>query len=240
MALKIAVFKNYLPACPSPYIVRSGNPDVVDYDRLIDTMAKGRTTLTKTDILAAMQLYREEMQRLLAEGRTVKTPTGSFYLCAAGSLGSLEEAFLPKDQGNNHEVRLHHRTERSFEDEILGDLRIVREERPDFGSPLLRSALPVGGDASDAIRSGGLFQLRGLRLRFDHKEAGQGVFFIGAAGAEVRSPFYPMILPGSVMAAVPDTLAPGPYTVALRAAVNGKDVRESRLEGVVVATAQTP
>ncbi|MGA2546083.1 MAG: hypothetical protein ABSF43_06025 [Rectinemataceae bacterium] len=31
-----------------------------------------------------MQLYKEKIQRQLAEGKTVKTPTGSFFLSAAG------------------------------------------------------------------------------------------------------------------------------------------------------------
>ena len=61
MALNITVRKNYLPACASPFIVCSDCSEVIEYERLVDLMAKGRTTLTKTDILAAMQLYREEL-----------------------------------------------------------------------------------------------------------------------------------------------------------------------------------
>ena len=44
-----------------------------------------------------------------------------------------------------------------------------------------------------------------------------------------------MILPGSVLASVPATLAAGTYAVVLRAAVNGKDVTEGRFEGVVIS-----
>jgi hypothetical protein len=99
----------------------------------------------------------------------------------------------------------------------------------------LSQAQSVGEDPPGAIRSGGILQLRGLRLRFDPKESGQGVFFVSESGAEVRSPFYPMILPSTVMAGVPDSLSPGSYAVVLRAAVNGKDVRESRLSGIVLS-----
>jgi hypothetical protein len=237
MALKITVHKNHLPTCPSPFIVRSDSEAVVEYDKLVDLMAKGRTTLTKTDILGALQLYKEELQRQLAEGKTVKTPTGSFYLCAAGSLSSMDEAFSPKDQGNNHEVRLHHRAEKAFEDEILAELEIVREERLDRSSPNLRTAQSAGEEYPGTIRPGGIVQLKGFRLRFDPAQAGQGVFFLDSGGAETRSAFYPMVQPGTVLASVPETLSSGTYAVILRAAVNGKDVRESRLEGVVLATA---
>jgi hypothetical protein len=237
MSLKITVHKNYLPSCPSPFIVRSDSESVVEYDKLIDLMAKGRTTLTKTDIVAAMQLYREELQRQLGEGKTVKTPTGAFFLCAAGSMNSLDEAFLPKDQTNNHEVRLHHRPDREFEDDIIAELKIEREEKPDLSTPRLKSVQSAGEEYPGTIRPGGIMQIKGLRFRFDPKESAQGLFFIDAGGAETRSPFYPMIQPSTILASVPETLAAGTYAVAIRAAVNGKDVRESRLEGVIIASA---
>jgi len=236
MSLKIAVLKNHLPNCLSPFVVRSESSDVIEFDRFIEIMAKGRTTLTQTDIVAAMQLYKEELQKQLAEGKTVKTPTGTFFLSAAGSMESLDESYLPNTQTNNHEVRLHHRPEKSFEDSILSELTIVREERPDLSVPCIRAVLAAGEEDSSAIRAGGTVQIKGLRLRFDPKDQGQGLFFIDAAGAESRSPFYPMILPGTVLAGVPETLAVGSYAVAIRAAVNGKDVREARFEGVTISS----
>src|SRR5208283_1062476 len=144
------------------------------------------------------------------------------------------ESYLPKDQTKNHEVRLHHKPESAFEDSILLDLTIVREERPNLAIPSLRAVMAAGED-SGLIRASGMVQVKGLRLRFDPKAADQGVFFADSAGVEVRSPFYPMILPGTVLAGVPDTLVPGIHAVVLRAAVNGKDVTEGRFEGVTVS-----
>jgi hypothetical protein len=235
MALKIAVVKNHLPTCPSPYIVRSESLDVVELEKLIELMASGRTTLTKTDILAAMQLYKEELQRQLAEGKTVKTPTGSFFLSASGSMETLDDSFLPGVKENNHDVRLHHRPDKSLEDAIVAQLRIVREERVDLGVPCLREVKAAGESGTDAIRAGELVTVKGLRLRFEAADQKQGLFFVDAAGAETRSPYYPMILPSTLMAGVPQGLAAGSYALILRAAVNGKDVREARLEGVTVA-----
>src|SRR5208283_6057091 len=104
------------PNSTSPFIVRSSSSDAIEFDRFVEIMASGRTTLSQTDILAAMQLYKEELQRQLIEGKTVKTPTGSFYMSARGSMSSLFEPFLPQDKTKNHAVRLHHRPERVFEE----------------------------------------------------------------------------------------------------------------------------
>jgi|GEM_PF-6865349 hypothetical protein len=39
MALKIAVLKNSLKTCPSPFIVRSNSSDVVEYERFVEIIA---------------------------------------------------------------------------------------------------------------------------------------------------------------------------------------------------------
>lgn len=236
MALKITVRKNSLPACPSPFVVHSESSDTVDFDHFVDFMAKGRTTLTKTDILAAMQLYKEELQRQLAEGKTVKTPTGSFFLCAGGTMENLDESFLPWDKTNNHEIRLHHKPERSFEAAIKEGLKTVREEKPDLGAPSITLVRSTADETPDTIRPGDIIQVRGLRLRFEAKDPGQGIFFVSESGTEQRSPFYPMILPRTILASVPQALAPGLYAVEVRAAVNGKVVKADSFGGVVIAS----
>lgn len=234
MALKIAVLKNHLPSCPSPYIVRSVNPDTVEYDHLVNIMAAGRTTLSRTDIMATMQLYKEEVQKLLSEGKTVKTPTGSFFMNASGTMESLEESYLPNDSEKNHEVRLRHKNDKDFETAVLASLKIERDERPDFQTPVVYS-VSVAGEEGTTLRSGAVVQIKGLRLRFDIKDSAQGAFFVDAAGAEVRASVYPLVLPASVMATVPSGLAAGTYSLAFRAAVNGKDVKEALFKGLTVA-----
>ena len=102
--------------------MRSASSEPVEFDRFVDSMAEGRMTLSRIDILAAMQLFKEELQKQLAEGKTVKTPIGSFYMSAAGSMLSLDEPYLPKEKVEHHELRLHHRPGRAFERSIAGAL----------------------------------------------------------------------------------------------------------------------
>jgi len=237
MALNITVHKNYLPTCQSPYTVRSENSEVIKFNRLVDLMAKEGTTLTKTDLLASMELEKDEVVKQLAEGKVVKTAMGSFFACASGTMDSVDQSFLVKDPTNNHELRVHFRPDRDFEQQVIDELIVVREETVDLGRPKIITVRPVGDGDSGAIRVGGMVEVRGLRLRFDPKTEAQGVFFIGEAGAAVRSAFYPVIMPASVLASVPGSLAAGTYAVAVRAAVNGKDVREGLIEGISVTVA---
>ena len=70
------------------------------------------------------------------------------------------------------------------------------------------------------------------KLGVQNPLAVQGVFFADEAGVEVRSSFLSLILPGSVLTSVPETLAACTYALAVRAAVNGKDVTVGRFEGM--------
>jgi hypothetical protein len=239
MALNISVIKNPLPHCLKPFCVRSETTDIVEFDRFVDIMSKGRTTLSRTDILAAMQLFKEELLKQLAEGKTVKTPTGSFYVGASGSMDAPDEAFLPKSDENNHELRLHHRPDKDFERTLLAELEIEREERPARSAPSVQSVHAAEEGDEGAIRPGSVILIKGKRLRFDSKDQGLGVFFSLPApssgaprGSEWRSSRYSQILPSSVMAFVPENLKPGTYTIVFRTLSRGRDLLEYSFEGV--------
>jgi len=237
MPFNLRITPNHLPACDSPYIAQSGKSDVVSYERFIDIMSRGKTALSKGEIRNAMELFKVELQKQLEDGKTVKTLVGTYYLCASGRLNSLDEAFQPKDKATGHKIRLHHRPDKNFEQSILPNLKIVRDEEPDRGAPKVKSVQVAGEDQAAGIHPGSMVQVRGLRLRFDPKDPKQGVFFADASGAEQRSTFYPANQPGSILASVPAGLAAGTYTLIVRAAVNGKDVRSSSLEGLAIASA---
>ena len=115
---------------------------------------------------------------------------------------------------------------------------IVREEKPDLGSPKVRSVESVGqaGARRHPRRRHGSGPGLPPPLRLEGPGTGRVLHRrVGKRRA------LPLLSRGSarlwVLASVPATLVAGVYAVAVRAAVNGKDVRESRLEGVVVASA---
>jgi hypothetical protein len=234
MSLRINVLPNHLASSKSPYFVRSENSDVVDYDRLVDLMAKDNTTITRADILATLAVYREVLQGQLAEGKSVKTPTGIFFVCASGCLESIDDSFTPGAQDKNHELRIHHRPDRDFEASVMAELLFERRERPDQTSPVVRSLTSASTKAEGETRPGDIIQVRGLRLKFDPAQEAEGLFFVDAANVQKRAVLYPRVQPGELIAAVPPDLAAGTYTVVLRNRPNGKDLKEGRKEGIRV------
>ena len=104
--LKVTSQRCYLPASKTPFVIRSYCSETIEVNELIDIMATGRTTLSKTDIEAVMRLLFEEVQDLICKGYYVKTPIGNLYLNTSGSLVTEDEPFCPNDMNNNHEIKL--------------------------------------------------------------------------------------------------------------------------------------
>ena len=235
MAFRISVLPNHLPGHQNPFVVRASKVEFIEYDRFVDLMAQGRTTVTRIDILGVMELLSAELRRLLADGKSVKTPMGTFSLLASGSMSSVDDAFLPRDAASGHGVRVHFRPTQSFEQAVLGDLSILRDDRNEEARPSIR-AVAAGEEEGDGnIRSGRVVQVKGRKLAFDPKDPAQGLFFIDAEGRELRSPFYPLILPSSVLGSVPSELPAGVYALAIRSTLSWKDLREDRVEGIVIS-----
>lgn len=233
MSLKIALQKTSLPACTKPFVVRSAISDAMDFERFVSGMLD-RTTLTKTDIIATMNLFGEELGRQLAEGKSVKTPVGTFFICASGSMDTPDDDFSPGDKNSNHDLRIHFRPESGFEAEVCNEVRVVRTDIVDQSAPRVRSCYSSDTGALNVVRSGDLMSVHGFYLKFDRSNVQEGLFFIDAAGTETRCEQYGAILPKSIATLAPAALAAGTYTLALRSMANGKTLREGRLEGVTV------
>jgi hypothetical protein len=191
-------------------------------------MASGRTTLTKPDIAGCLELYAEEIAKLVADGRYVKTNIGSFYLCASGKLESADQAFTPGTGEGAHALRLHFRPERSFEAALCSKASVERGRRYDRNRPVIDSVLSVKSETEMSASAGDFLRIEGQRLKFDKTKSEEGLFFVN--GEETRAAQYASIQPSLVIAQVPPELKPGAYLVAIRSYEGGKDLHEGRAE----------
>jgi len=229
MALRIRAIPNNLKSGGKPYFAYASTSDLVESEEFIDRMAAGRTTLSKTDILAVFQLAREELSGLLAEGCYVKTPLGSAYPVARGAFESPFEPFRPGRRGTGHGLRFEFRLEAALEAEALAMLKWTREEPFDRLSPRPRSAEAIEEGASGAIRPGELLRIRGERLGFDPDNESLGVFFQGESGEETRSGLYAYVKPSHLIVLVPPGLEGGSCRLLVRTRSRGARILEGRL-----------
>lgn len=226
MSLTIRAMRNHLGTSEKPYYALASWSEVVESEAFIDRMAAGRTTISKTDILAVFQLAREELARLLAEGCYVKTPLGAALPVAQGSFASLCDSFLPKSPDSGHELRFDFRILPEIEEEALASIQCVRDREGDRRSPRLLSVSALPSGAAGEIEAGGLLRISGRRMKFDPSNESLGLFFKDDTGAETRAEVYAQVQPSSMIAVVPATMAEGGYRLVVRTLSKGGEKLE--------------
>ena len=226
MSLGISAIANHLQTSDAEYLVHSECSDTVSADGLIDAMLDKNSSLTRSDILACCDLFAETVFDLVQDGKYVNTSIGSFYMSASGTLESVTEAFLPGSEGNDHDVRLHHRTPRKVQAMLRMNTKTTRLEHFDKRMAAIWSACSTTDDAPDQAKPGESVQIVGERMSFDKKDPRQGVFFIN--GEATRSAIYHVTKNQLIAAAIPPELEKGAYMLVVRTMPNGKDIVEGR------------
>ena len=226
MPVKITTSKNYLGKGDKPFFVRTESSGRVEFEELVRIMAKGRTTITAPDIAGTLMLFQEELAKLVADGRYVKTPIGSFHATACGSFADEDQAFTPGQGDCKHGMRLHFRPAVDFEDDVNRLIQFVHVEHFDKHNPVIRNIGPVKSNTEP--KPGDFVKVNGLRLQFDESDASQGVFFIN--GSEHRSADYAYLDNRTVVAQIPGDLEPGSYEVYLRSSRGLGNLRQAKAD----------
>jgi len=230
MSLQVTPYKNHFTGANKPFFARTRSSGHVDFDKLVGIMAGGRTTLSAPDIAASFILFKEELAKLLSDGKTVHTPLGSFYLCASGKFENEDQAFTLGEGDGGHDVTLHFRAARDYQNELKAKAEIERAERTDKYAPVVRAVACVECDDASKARPGDFIRVEGLRIKFNRADQEEGVFFVN--GSDHRAAKYAFVSPRVIVAEVPASLEPGAYSVAVRTKTNGKDAKEGRLNEI--------
>jgi hypothetical protein len=220
--------RNHLGTSEKPYYALASWSEVVDSEAFIDRMAAGRTTLSKTDIVAVFQLAREELARLLADGCYVKTPLGAALPVAKGSFRSSSDPFLPRNPDSGHQLRIDFRIDPAIEAEALASIQCVRDKEGDRRLPRLLSASALPSGSVEEAEAGGFLRISGARMKFDPANRMLGLFFRDEAGSETRAEVYAQVQPSTLLAVVPASLAEGRHRLIVRTVSKGGEI----LEGV--------
>lgn len=225
--IKITAIQNQLPMVKQRYVAHIADRQHIGFDEFVSTMASGRTTVTKTDIVANMQLFFEELAKELVKGASIKLPIGTFFISVSGTFDDIDQPFVYGDKEYGHDFRLHFRPDRATEIAMARSIKSCREKHVDRTIPVLFMAHSVATDEELMASPGDFVYINGQHMKFDKNAPEQGVWFMN--GSDWRSGQYAAITPGFVIAQVPPGIEPGEYTLSVRTSPNGKDIKEGRL-----------
>ncbi|WP_029410436.1 DNA-binding domain-containing protein, partial [Treponema pedis] len=207
--LKYCLRENLLTAKPDDYMAQVTDSQVFTLEDIIDRMVRRGTTVTRTDLVAIMQLYTEECSFIVEEGGTLNTPLINTSMSITGVFDGADDSFDKK----RHAVSLNISAGTALKT-ALGKTKAVKTETAGTEPYITAVTDKLTGD-SETIKIGSVMEILGSRLKFDDKDTEQGVFAVSGTSA-VRCASVVENKPARLIVLLDATVPAGEFTLEVR------------------------
>ncbi|MDR1984153.1 MAG: DUF4469 domain-containing protein, partial [Prevotellaceae bacterium] len=179
--LQYHLLENLMTPTPDDAMAQVVNLRSHTDEQIAEQMLKRGTLLTKADILAVLEVYREVILDIIADGGSVNTRLFNISPSISGVFNGMNDSFDP--HRHKIHVNFHHGV-------------AVREAAAKIKTEKIQVADPIpyivevkdllSGSINETLTPGGVVQLRGSRLKFLADEETNGIFLIPESGNEVK------------------------------------------------------
>ena len=235
--LKYCLRENLLTPAPDDYMAQAQDVRSYTLDEIIDLMMDKGTTITRADVAATLQVYGEVCASLIKDGSALNTPLFNTALTIAGVFNGANDAFDKK----RHTVNLNMTAGTLLRDAVT-KVKCEKTEAAGTDPYITEVADIVSGKTNEVLTKGGIVQITGSRLKFDAKDASQGIFFVPETGNPVRASVIAENKPARLMAIIPADLAAGTYYIEVRTKIlegnkSGKTLKTGRFNKALTVAA---
>ena len=213
--LKYSLRENLLTPAPDDYMAQAADVRSYTLDEIIDLMMEKGTTLTRADVAATLQVYGEVVSAIIKDGSAVNTPLMNTSMSISGVFDGANDSFDKK----RHTVNLNITAGTLLRDAVT-KVKCEKTEGASTDPYITEVTDIVTGTANTTLTKGGVVQLVGARLKFDAKDAAQGIFFVPETGEAVRAAVIAENKPARLMAIIPADLAAGTYYIEVRTKID--------------------
>ena len=214
--LKYCLRENLLTPAPDDYMAQAADVRSYTLDEIIDLMMEKGTTLTRADVAATLQVYGEVVSAIIKDGSAVNTPLMNTSMSISGVFDGANDSFDKK----RHTVNLNITAGTLLRDAVT-KVKCEKTEGVSTDPYITEVTDIVTGTVNTTLTKGGVVQLVGSRLKFDAKDAAQGIFFVPETGEAVRAAVIAENKPARLMAIIPADLAAGTYYIEVRSKHSG-------------------
>ena len=223
--LKYSLRENLLTPAPDDYMAQAQDVRSYTLDEIIDLMMDKGTTITRADVAATLQVYGEVCASLIKDGSALNTPLFNTALTIAGVFNGANDSFDKK----RHTVNLNMTAGTLLRDAVT-KVKCEKTEAAGTDPYITEVTDIVSGKTNEVLTKGGIVQITGSRLKFDAKDASQGIFFVPETGNPVRASVIAENKPARLMAIIPADLAAGTYYIEVRTKIIGSSQKSKTLK----------
>lgn len=192
-------------------------------DDILNMMMERGTTITRTDVKAVLQLYKEVIVSLIADGAAVTTELMNVSHSISGVFINAADTFDP----SRHRININLLPGKALTG-IRNNISVQKVQSVSTGPYLTEICDAVTGQVNSTIVTGNVMRITGSRLRFSADQETNGVFLVMDDGTAKRCTTVIENKPGRLMVIVPTDIASGDYYVEVRTTSTAKDAKESK------------
>ncbi|MCF2874310.1 MULTISPECIES: DNA-binding domain-containing protein [unclassified Tenacibaculum] len=192
------------------YLARVLVERTIDQDMLITKMLRKRNLVSKTDIVAVLNSYYEEVIQCINDGDNITLPIANISYSITGVFDTDEDSFTD----DKHKLQINLNGGRLIKD--LAENIPLKKVSPPPASTEITHVKDIKSDTvNTSITSEGVFELRGSRLRIDGEHADIGLYFVAEDNTETKVEHLVVNGLTKIIAQAP-TLASGDYRIRIK------------------------
>ncbi len=211
MTLKFGLLNNQFSTAKDDYLAHILQVKSHDTNSIIERMLNKGTMLTKTDIVAVLNLLTETLTDITADGETFNINIFRTTLSISGVFNSSTDIFDPK----LHTINVNATAGKVLRDAVAK----IKTEKIDIAESiphLIEARDKTTQSKNNIITPNGIIEIVGKRLKIEGEEEKTGLFFINEDdGIEYKVTIIAENKPARIIAQIP-TLIQGTYNIEIR------------------------
>lgn len=221
--LEYHVVENLMTPAPDDAMAQVVNIRSYTDEEIAEQMLKRGTLLTKADILAVLQVYREVIADVVEDGCAVNTQLFNITPSISGvfnGTGDSYDSLRHKTHANIHPGTV-----------IRDAVKRIKTRKVQVADPIpyiVEVKDIVSGSVNETLTPGGIVQLRGSRLKFIETHQDNGIFLIPETGGEIKLTVIAENKPARLMGMLPVQMPSGTYHVEVRTTYTSGGSHESK------------
>jgi hypothetical protein len=197
---------------------------------VIERMLSLGTTVNRPDMLSTLEIYFTALELMLLEGVNVNTPCANYTASIGGVFTGPGDSFDPQ----RHQIRPSVSPGPRLRQAFTQRAQVIKGEARRYAPNPTEFIDTNSGLHNSHLTPGGIGQLLGYRLKFDHTDPQQGLFLIAVGGGSQKISVVAHNKPRELTFQIPPDLSAGRYHLEVRTVLySGQELCAEALKAVL-------
>lgn len=214
--LKYALRENLLTADENNFMAQIMNSRSYSLNDIIDHMVQRGSSLTRVDIVAALELYTDVVSTLLSQGGSINTPLMNITWSIKGVFKGANDRY----DSARHTLQCNMHTSAYLKDK-LRQIRVEKVQAIENLPYITEVMEALNKIAQTTFAAGNTLEILGAKLKFDQTDPEQGAFLVSGDGTQIPCPSIIENRPARLTIIIPADTPAGNYYLEVRTKMDG-------------------